>query len=52
MPRIPTPRSPRCLAHHVFMANCDACAEQHSAEAEAARRRLVTERRRIEAGGL
>jgi hypothetical protein len=47
---VPTPRIPRCLAHHVHLASCTECQEQRTAERAAARARL--ERIRLEAGAL
>lgn len=40
MASIPQPRAPRCVIHHVFMANCAMCVEQRKAEREAAKQRL------------
>lgn len=52
MTGIPAPRLPVCLAHHVWMAGCDDCHTQRTAEQTAAKARIEAERRRIEAGAL
>jgi hypothetical protein len=49
---VPVPRTPRCLAHHIWHAGCIDCCDQRTAEQAAARKRLEAERRRVEAGGL
>lgn len=52
MTGIPAPRQPICLHHHVWMAGCNDCHAQRTAEQDAARQRLEAERRRVEAGAL
>jgi hypothetical protein len=37
---VPSPRAPRCYKHHIRMAGCELCTEQHAAEVQAARERL------------
>jgi hypothetical protein len=40
MAAIPEPRKPRCTRHHIWMAGCQDCHDQHIAEREEAQRRL------------
>lgn len=37
---VPSPRTPRCTKHHVWMAGCVECHDQHVAERKAAEKRL------------
>jgi len=37
---VPAPRTPVCTRHHIWMAGCQECHDQHVAEREAAAKRL------------